>query len=375
MADDVVIVGSGIAGLAAAYRLAPDHDVLLVDRSGIGEGTSSRASGVLTAPVDYPDQPAWSAHATQFFSDLDGTGTFSWVEREFIRGVRPADSGAAEDTARADGVSLVDADVYADVFDDDAPYERALIWEDCGYCSVDDLLATMHREVRNRGVECRPDTTVTSVLVEDGATVGVETAYGTVEADAVVVAAGSQTRSLLADVLPLPIKKFTWNVAYLDVDVAEGYPMGGDQRLGAYWRRTRDGYLLVGVEHPYESEPSADAEATFGDRLDTVFAEELPTVLAAVDREVNVVRYEVCPMADATTPDATGIIDAPADGPDDLVVAAGFHGAGVMAAGSIGTAVRARLTGEDVPFSLDPFALSRFDTRGPEFPFKTLFSS
>lgn len=376
MTYDTVIVGSGVAGLTAAYRLAPDHDVLVVDRAGIGEGTSSRASGVITAPVDYPDQPEWSAHATEFFRELDGTGTFEWTQREYVRGVRPEDMESSEETARADGVELVDVDEYDHVFDADAPYEQVLVWEDTGFFDVDDFLATMHREAADRGVEFRPDTTVESVLVEDGAAVGVETEFGAVEADAVVVATGSATRDLLIDVLPLPIKKFTWNVAYLDAGLAEGYPMGGDARLGAYWRRTRDAHLLVGVEHRYESQPAgAEAERAIGDKLTAFLSDHLPGLLADVDGSTDVVRYEVCPMADATTPDATAIIDAPDEGPADLLVAAGFHGAGVMAADSIGTAVRALLTDEEAPFSLDPFRLDRFDTRGTDFEFSTLFSS
>jgi glycine/D-amino acid oxidase-like deaminating enzyme len=376
MVYDIAIVGSGIAGLAAANRLAVDHDVLVVDRAGIGEGTSSRASGVMTAPVDYPDQPRWAEHTTEYFRDLDGTGTFDWTDRNYVRGVRPDDLGRAEEAAEADGVTLVDIEQYADVFDPDSPYEYALVWEDCGYCDVDDLLATLDNEARRKGVEYRPDTAVTEVLVEDGAVTGLETEYGTVEADTVVVAAGSATRDLLTGVLELPIRKFTWNVAYLDAEVNldEDYPMGGDPIYGAYWRGTDDGHLLVGVEHRYDTEPPAE-EDSFGERLDVFLAAELGTLLADVDGETDVVRYEVCPMADATTPDAKGIIDAPAEGPDGLVVAAGFHGAGVMATGSIGTAVRSLVTGEEAPFRLDPFRLDRFDTRGTDFEFASLFSA
>lgn len=378
MGYDTVIVGSGIAGLSGAYELAPDRDVLVVDRAGIGEGTSSRASGVMTAPVDYPDQPGWAEHTTEFFRDLDGTGTFEWVDREYVRGVRPEESDNAEEAARREGVALVDADAYDDVFDDDAPYERALIWEDCGYCDVDDLLATLHREAKDRGVEFRPDTTVRSIHVEDGSATAVETEYGTVEAETVVVAAGSGTRDLLADVLELPIRKFTWNVAYLNAKLEDGYPMGGDPRYGAYWRGTDDGHLLVGVEHRYGSDPPGDEtaeEAVIGDRLDPFISEELRRLLAAVDAGTDVVRYEVCPMADATTPDAKGIIDAPAEGPDDLVIAAGFHGAGVMATGSIGAAIRSLVADRTVSFDLDPFRLDRFDTRGTDFEFASLFSA
>lgn len=197
MAYDVVIVGSGVAGLSAAYHLAPDYEVLVIDREGIGNGTSSRASGVISTPVDYPDQPAWSENAIEFFRDLDGTGTFEWTEREYVRGVRPGGVETAEETAQADGVTLVDANAYDDVFDDHSPYERALVWEDTGYFDVDDFLATIQHENVRRGVEFRPDTTVESVLVENGAAVGVETEYGTVDAGSVVVAAGSATRAAL----------------------------------------------------------------------------------------------------------------------------------------------------------------------------------
>ncbi len=374
MTYDTAIVGSGIAGLSAALRLAPDHDVVVVDRAGIGEGTSSRASGVMTAPVDYPDQPRWAEHTTEFFRDLDGTGTFEWTDRNYVRGVRPEGLERAERAAEADGVSVVDAAEYDSVFDDDAPYEYAAVWEDCGYCSVDDLLATLHSQARRKGVEFRPDTTVTSVAAENGAVTGIETEYGTIGAETVVAAAGSGTRALVADELPLPIRKFTWNVAYLEADLGEGYPMGGDPNFGAYWRGTDDGHLLVGLEHRYPSEPPEEEQA-FGDRLDSFVSGELGGLLAAVDSGSEVVRYEVCPMADSTTPDAKGIIDAPAAAPDGLVIAAGFHGAGVMATGSIGTAVRSLVTGETAPFDLDPFELDRFDTRATDFEFASLFST
>jgi len=388
---DVAVVGGGIAGLGAAYRLAPDHEVVVVDADAIGGGaaTSSRASGVVTTPVDYPDMPAWSRHALDFFRDLDGTGVFEWTDRPYVRGVRPSERDRAERLAAGEGVELVGvdeanrrlgpdaggsdgSDAPDRLFDPAAPYERALIWSNTGHVDREAFLATLRRECRRRGVELRDGTAVESVRVSGGAAVGLDTEYGDVAADAVVAAAGSGTRPLLADVLPLPLARFTWNVAYLDADLPPAYPMGGDPTVAAYWRGTREGRLLVGVEHQYGDDPPAD-EAAIGDRIDRVATGNLPGLLAAVEPDAGVVRYESCPTADTTTPDARAIVDAPAEGPDDLIVAAGFHGAGLMATGSVGTAVRALVTGEEPPFPLAPFALDRFETRSPEFPFVSLF--
>lgn len=52
---DVVVVGGGIAGAAVSYHAAAAGlDVVLVDRSRIGEGTTAAAAGILTPPMRQP---------------------------------------------------------------------------------------------------------------------------------------------------------------------------------------------------------------------------------------------------------------------------------------------------------------------------------
>lgn len=183
---------------------------------------------------------------TEFFRGLEGTETFTWTDRPYVHGVRPEGMSESKKYAETVGISLVDADSSDDVFDSDAPYSHALVWENCGYCDIDDLLATLHKEAVNRNAGFRPDTTVESVIVEDGAAVWIETEFGEIRADTAVVAIGSGTCELLLDVLPLPLRKFTWNVAYFDAGLSDDYPMGGDSRLSSRTLRNRpNGY----VEH------------------------------------------------------------------------------------------------------------------------------
>ncbi|SPE36346.1 quinolinate synthase, L-aspartate oxidase (B protein) subunit [Burkholderiales bacterium] len=54
-AFDVVIVGTGLAGLTAALRLADHRRILLVDKQVLGAGASDRAQGGIAAAVDPND--------------------------------------------------------------------------------------------------------------------------------------------------------------------------------------------------------------------------------------------------------------------------------------------------------------------------------
>ncbi len=365
---DTVVVGSGIAGLSSAHELADRGDVLVVDRDAVGQGTSSRASGLITCPLDYPELPNWTDRAVDSLRELDGRGVFEFEERPYVRPVN--DPGYAEMVRGRDDAVMVDPEEargrYGSVLSSPGT-EGVAVYEDVGLCDVSALLSTLKYECEGRGVEFRTDTTVTDLREEGGRLTGVETEYGPIDAETVVAAAGSATPNLVAGHVDLPIRPFTWNAVYLDVDVdVTDWPAGGDGERRIYWRPTPSGHLLVGREH-----------RAFGDELgvdpafERMVEEELPGFFAYDDHEV--VRWEDCPVADATTPDARAIIDAPAAAPDGLVVAAGFHGAGVMAGLAIGDAVRSIVTGEEPTVELDAFALDRFDDVGREFPFASLW--
>lgn len=374
---DVVVVGSGVAGLGSAYRLAPDHDVLVIDAGAIGGGTSSRASGAITTPVDYPDLPAWSDHALSFFHDLDGTGVFSFEKRPYVRPVRSSSTEEIRTEAAKDGVTLMDPAEFTrrfpDVFTDleGLGFDGVLCYEETGTLDAVDLLATLRREAADVGVEFRPDTRVETVSTEGGTVTGVRTEFGNVAANHVVCAAGSGTRPLLADHVALPIRRFTWNVAFLEPTepLDADFPLGGERERAFYFRPTPDGHLLVGTENLF-ADP--DAEPFISEAARETITERVPELLAPA-ADASLVRWEHCRLADASTPDTRAIIDAPAEAPNGLVVAAGFHGTGVMSIGSIGTAIRSLVTGEEAPFALDSFALDRFDTRTAEFSFGSLW--
>lgn len=231
-------------------------------------------------------------------------------------------------------------------------------------------LHTLRIEAERLGVEFRPDTPVDRVLVENDAVTGVETPYGTISASSVVCAAGLQTRPLLREHVALPLRPFTWNVLILDLgrDVRDSHPIGVEADYGIYWRPTPEGYLLIGAEHALE----ADQEPSMDEAFRSVMQREVPSLLADVDT-ARIVREEYCHAPDSTTPDTRAIIDAPDEGPDGLVIAAGFHGIGVMTAPATAAAIRSILTDRSTELPLAPFRLDRFSTRSSSFPFVSIY--
>lgn len=372
---DVVVVGAGVVGCIAAYRLATDHDVLVVEKDTVAGDATSRASGALTTPSVYPEDPALGQHAMAFFRAFDGTGTFSFTEREKVQPVGPAVEADARADAERDGVAFLDPDAvehrYPDLFVDLSEYAGVLEYRDTGLADPSAYAHSLRYAAETRGAAFRTDTAVEDVLVEGGRVTGVRTEYGVVAADTVVVATNWYTRELLEGVLEVPVRPFRWNAMVFDLgrDVSH-YPIGAETGLEIYWRPTRAGNLLVGGGEHLVTDPTSPPGIT--DAFRETVREEVSGLLAGLEG-AELVKTECCPTADSATPDTWPIIDAPDEGPDGLVVATGFQRGGIMTSPVAGTAIRSLVTGEDAPFSLDRFALDRLDTRAADFEFVSLY--
>lgn len=74
----VVIVGTGIAGLIAAYRASAHHDVVLVTKADLGESNTKYAQGGIAAALFADDSP--EAHAADTLRAGDGLCDAAMVE-------------------------------------------------------------------------------------------------------------------------------------------------------------------------------------------------------------------------------------------------------------------------------------------------------
>lgn len=376
MTDRIAVVGAGVVGCAVARSLATDHEVVVFERGTVAGGTTADAAGLVTMTPSYSDCPAIAAHADRFFRAYDGTGAFRYTERGSVELVPPDREGEAR--RRADrlagtsrDVSFLDAGTVAERYPriDTSAFAGAVVFQAAGWVDPYAFTTALQADAVERGVTFHTGATVEGVIVDDGAVTGLETESGATDADAVVAAAGWRTPDLLADVLELPVRPYRTQCAMIDpgVDVAD-LPVGFLPDEHVYWRPDAAGDLLVGGWAVAEDDPegaSRTEDAAFRRHV----ADLVPEILCGVE-DVTVV--DGWAGIDGATPDTRPVVDAPPDAPDGLVIATGFHGRGVMTAPVAAEAVRSLIAGVDVPFSLAPFSLDRFESRSRDFEFHSV---
>jgi glycine/D-amino acid oxidase-like deaminating enzyme len=373
----VVIVGAGVIGCAIADALADHVAVTVFERESIGSGATGRSAGEVTMPSVYSDVPEIAAYAMAFFRQHAGHETFTFHDRESVEFVPPERVGEAQRRAArladadlaTDFLNRVDAATAYPVFDL-GEYPGLLRHHEAGFLDPAQLVGFLARRARERGAVFETETAIEGLVERNGRVVGVETVGADqVSADAVVVAAGWRTPSLLAGRVDLPVKPYRTQAAVVHIPSVRSWdgelPMGWVPEQRVYFRPLGGGEVLIGGFAQAIDEPAAasrDADPAFRRHV----AEIVPRLFADAE---GAQLLDGWAGVDLATPDTRPIVDAPVDGPDGLLVATGFHGRGVMTAPVAGAAARARLLGEQAPFPLEEFALTRFDATEPDFTF------
>lgn len=369
MGDRVVIVGAGISGLAIARRLAPTHDVVVVDRGGVAADTTSRASGVISLALE-PVEPEVRSLAWETFRSLDGRGTFRFTERPTVRLI-PTGADPAPPVGGAELTIAALRERFPDAFGRLDGYEAALIYDQTGFLEPLDYAMTLKWLAEGNGATIATDRAMTNIRVDHDRVVGIDTTHGTIDADAVVIATGWRARDHLLEFVELPIRPLRWNAIVVEGSTrfASSLPLGSDPRHRLYWRPLATGDVLVGGNEHLLDRPD-ETPAVVDDAFRETVKGMLPNVLQSVDVE-RIVREDCCPTADAATPDGLPVIDAPEQAPAGLVVAAGCHGRGVMLSPVTGHLARCHVTGETPAVAPDPFRLDRFEDRGRTFQYRS----
>jgi len=372
---DVVIVGGGVNGCAVARELASDHDVLVLEQGQIASKTTAKASGLITNLYDYGEYTEATRYALDFFNDYDGTGHFSYTQKNFVELLDPDVVDERRETAQEYSDAGFEVS-YLTVEEVEEQYPDAFIldtiagaieYREGGRVDPYTFAMTLKEDAEDRGATFETGVTVEDILVDDGAVTGVQTTDGAVHAPTVIGAAGWHTRELVRPYMELPIRPYRAQTINLETEreFGDDYPIALETSTHLYWVPEHSDELHVGGGAFFSADPPP-VRSNITEEFRNFVAEGIHRFVPGMER-ARIASDDICPTGMAGTPDGDPIYDEPEDGPEGLIVATGSNGQGIMAAPMAAAAVRAIISDTEPPFSRDPFRVTRFESRSPDF--------
>jgi sarcosine oxidase subunit beta len=369
---DVVIIGGGSHGLAAAYYLAKNHgitDVALLEQSYIGSGAAGRNTTIIRANYRTPEGADFYHRSVKLYEGLgaeldfnllfsqQGHLTLAHSDRAMITMAERAEVnqmlGIESRVVYPDEIARLCPEL--DLSDHPTwPILGALYHAPGGVIRHDAVVWGLARGADRSGVEIHPYTKATGVERSNGRVTGVRTTRGDIACDTVVSATAGWS-TLVADLagvrLPItthilqafvtePVKPF------LDVVIVSS-------QMHVYVSQTDRGEFLIGAEiEPYTTYLGTST-FPFLEYSARHVLELFPQL-----EQVKVLRQwtGLCDIS----PDYSPILGKTEV--DGFLLSAGWGTYGFKAAPIVGTTLAELIATGKTPDLIAPFALERFYT-------------
>jgi sarcosine oxidase subunit beta len=348
---DVVIVGGGIEGAAAAWALAQRGvtDVLIVERNTVGSGMTGKSSGIVRCHYGVNSLAAMANVGLEVFENAEEIfgHDIGFRQTGYVVGVGEPNVDALRKSLaaqRAVGVQTdeIDAADVAKMWPHAALEPFAAFAHEArgGYGDAYQTAQAFAVSARGAGVRVRQGTAVTDLLLDGDRVTGVRLADGTeVDAGTVVIATGVWTRDLLSRYgIDVPIRVVLEQIVMIAPGVELGpVPVFSDLVSLQYIRPEPGGSqkntVLFGnsdLSHVQDADPDDYPNRASDDFVD-VTIDRVGTRFPGFTDAAITGSYAGCYDV---TPDWNPVISR--TGIDGLVVAAGFSGHGFKIAPAVG---------------------------------------
>jgi len=371
-----VVVGGGIIGCSTAYHLAHmGEEVVLLEKAKLTSGSTWHAAGLvgqLRSNANVTQLLGYSVDLYKRLEEETGLAT-GWKmngglrlacnEERWIEVKRQAT------TAHSFGLDMQlltpkeALDLWPLMQVDDVVGAAFLPTD--GQASPSDIAAALAKGARRQGAQIFEDTSVTRIIVEDGALVGVETPGGAIACERLVLCGGQWTRAL-AGTIGVSVPLISIQHQYM---ITEGFGVPGDlptlrdpDRL-TYYKEEVGGLVMGG----YEPNPILWAEGGIPDPfdfqlLDSDFDHFEPTMELALGRVPKLAEVGVKQLLngpESFTPDGNFILgEAPEIA--NVFIGAGFNAFGIASGGGAGMALAEWVAKGHPPYDLWPVDIRRF---------------
>ena len=378
-----IVIGGGAIGLNTAYQLArkKSGSVTLLEKGQVGDGSSSRAGGIITGllwtetgvlarKISLQLYRELTADLKQYgyrFQEVGCLNLFdppSWPQREELLPLYDGLDFAYE---------ILDAKQMRRRWPDLTPEADLIGLHDAmgGYSEPHEFVPALARRCRDLGVEIRENARVSGLQIENGCIAGVQTSLGVLEADVVICTVHAWSRAFMEQCgLRLPIKSFV-HQRYVTSELTDpaDFPAINANPYGGYIRPARlgttDFRILAGAETEDREEERVD---------DLAFRMSELSAPKSVRRQLTTNLTPLVPKLAGTRweSEQVGLISFSLDGEPilgklpqlpGLVVGAAFHSGGFAYSPVAGLLLAELAAGEKPSVDVSSFSPTRFSER------------
>ena len=371
---DVIVVGGGINGVSIAFNLAKAGlGVTLIEKDFIAAGPTGRSSAIIRQHYSHEVTARMALRSLRIFQNFDDVvgGDPEFHQTGFLLAARAEDVDLLEtNIALQQEVGIDTRLVSPQEVKELEPHisldgiAAAAYEPGSGYADPAATATAYAQRAKDFGAHLQLGIQVQKVLVERGRVMGVDTDQGTVQAGAVVVAAGPWSPLITKTVgIELPIKVSRHQVAtYRRPDEFERHMVFAAFTDEIYIRPETGGLMLVGSIEPGEAEDEVPNPDSFNERVDfdivADFSERVARRYPLMERGTSAGGW--ASLYDIT-PDWHAIMGA-LPGVEGLYCVAGTSGHGFKLGPAVGEMMADLIiNGEKPKGDINMFSVSRFD--------------
>ncbi len=276
-ANNIIIIGAGIAGASAAYFLTQKgvRNVVILERENVaGAQSSGRNAAILRSAMPDSSLRRLGRESARFYRELpDGFSNQPLLRRVGLYLVARAEHAEsllswAFDNKEEDGAELVDpAEMYARIPIVAPGLTTVLHQADEGVLDIHAILQSFLSGACRRGAKVTFSCDVTGLRTDGKRIIGVETQAGPLDADQVVMAGGGWAADLAEKAgFPLPLVPYRRHLLVTNPlpQVDPQWPVVWCEGDEFYFRPESSGLLMCGCDtvpvNPKEGQTTNPAE-------------------------------------------------------------------------------------------------------------------